>query len=399
VNHPARMTAPLAAPTLADGDVTLRAHRAEDVPRMVEQCRDPVSIAWTTVPVPYAESNAEEFGLRQVPGWWAEGKEWGFAVELEGRYAGTISLRNEGAGRAEIAYGSHPDVRGTGAMLRALRLLVDWGFAELDLETIVWQAFTGNWPSRKLAWRLGFTVEGTLRRYLPQRGIRRDAWIGTLLKDDPREPRSTWLDNPVVEGDGVRLRPFTTDDVPRVVEGIGDQQTQYWLAFLPRDPGEPQGHAYLEQVTERLATGHTVTWVVADTADDRLLGVVGLYRMADEPELGYWTHPDARGSGITTKAAALAVGHAFGELGLTRLAAYASVPNLASQRVLANLGFRPTGVQRGEARTGAGEVVDLAGYDLLASEWTAGVRSRENATASTANPASDSPAPTTSGER
>ena len=45
---------------------------------------------------------------------------------------------------------------------------------------LVWQAFTGNWPSRKVAWRLGFTVEGTLRRYLPQRGARRDAWIGTL---------------------------------------------------------------------------------------------------------------------------------------------------------------------------------------------------------------------------
>ena len=70
-------------------------------------------------------------------------------------------------------------------MLRALRLLVDWGFAELDLETIVWQAFTGNWPSRKLAWRLGVTVEGTLRRYLPQRGARRDAWIGTLLQGRP----------------------------------------------------------------------------------------------------------------------------------------------------------------------------------------------------------------------
>ena len=131
------MTAPTTAPTLTDGVVTLRAHRAEDVPRVVEQCRDPVSVAWTTVPTPYAESDAEEFGLRLVPGWWAEGKEWGFAVEIEGRYAGTVSLRDEGPGRAEIAYAAHPDVRGTGAMLRALRLLVDWGFAELDIETIV----------------------------------------------------------------------------------------------------------------------------------------------------------------------------------------------------------------------------------------------------------------------
>ena len=31
----------MAAPTLTDGVVTLRAHRPEDVPRIVEQCRDP----------------------------------------------------------------------------------------------------------------------------------------------------------------------------------------------------------------------------------------------------------------------------------------------------------------------------------------------------------------------
>ena len=214
---------------------------------MVEQCRDPVSIAWTTVPVPYAESDAEEFGLHVLPAGWADGSEWGFAVEFEGRYAGTISLRDEGPGRAEIAYGSHPDVRGTGTMLRALRLLVDWGFAELDLETIVWQAFTGNWPSRKVAWRLGVTVEGTLRRYLPQRGARRDAWIGTLLKDDPREPRSTWLDVPELIGDGFRLRPVRESDAPRIHEGTAEPATEHWLGHKPAPYTLDDAQRYVER--------------------------------------------------------------------------------------------------------------------------------------------------------
>ena len=158
------MPAPTTAPTLTDGVVTLRAHRERDLERIVEQCLDPVSQEWTTVPIPYDRSMAEEFALQDLPRGWTDGTEWAFAVEVEGRYAGTVSLRDEGPGRAEIAFGSHPDVRGTGTVLRALRLLVDWGFAELGIETMVWQAFTGNWPSRKLAWRLGFTQEGTLRR-------------------------------------------------------------------------------------------------------------------------------------------------------------------------------------------------------------------------------------------
>lgn len=385
------------APTLTDGVVTLRAHRPDDVPRMAEQSRDPVSVAWTTVPVPYAESDATSYALEVLPARFEAGTEWGFAVEVDGRYAGTVSLRPEEPGLAEIAYGSHPDVRGTGTVERALRLLLAWGFEEQALRCVVWRAFTGNWASRRLAWRLGFAVEGTLRSRLPQRGELRDAWVGTLLRDDPRQPGSAWLANPVLEGDGVRLRPFTHDDVPRIVEGIGDAQTQHWLAFMPRDPGLAQGEAYVEQVTLRLATGHTVTWAVADPADDRLLGVVGIYRVQEEPELGYWTHPDARGTGTTVRAGALAVQHAFTGLGLTRLAAYVSVPNTPSRRVLEKLGFRPTGVRRALARTGAGELVDLAGYDLLASEWST-ERSTENATTSTTKPASDSTMPTSSGE-
>lgn len=358
------------APTLTDGTVTLRAHRASDALGSYEQCQDPLSQAWTTVPVPYSMEMAVGFVTEMMPKGWEDDSEWAFAVEHEGEYAGTISLRNEGDDRAEVAYGSHPRARGTGVMERALRLLLTWGFEERGLKSVIWLANRGNWASRKLAWRLGFSCDATLRQWLPQRGELLDAWVGTLHRGDAQEPRTVWLDNPVVEGDGVRLRPFREDDLPRLVEGIADADTQYWLAFMPRDPDEAAARRYLETVTDRLATNHTITWAFSEPADDLLLGVVGLYRMRD-PELGYWTHPAARGRGLTTRAARLAVDHAFGPLGLERLVAYVSAPNAASRRVLESVGMRSMGVQRRAARTGAGEVVDLAGYDLLAGEWGA----------------------------
>jgi RimJ/RimL family protein N-acetyltransferase len=394
------MTAPTTAPTLTDGVVTLRAHRAEDVPRMVEQCRDPVSIAWTTVPTPYAESDAEEYGLQVLPAGWADGSEWGFAVEFEGRYAGTISLRDEGPGRAEIAYGSHPDVRGTGTVLRALRLLVDWGFDELGLETIVWQAFTGNWASRKAAWRLGFTVEGTLRQYLPQRGERRDAWVGTLLKDDPREPQSTWLEVPVLEGEGFRLRQVRESDAPRIHEGTAEPETQRWLGHKPAPYTLDDAIAYVQKRRELEATGTCVTWVIADPEDDRVLGTILWFNWTAgvECEIGYWVHPEARGRGLAVRATRLVVGHVFETLGVKRVTAFAAADNVASRRVIERVGFRLYGIERYGAWV-RDDHVDMALYDVTASEWAAGVRSSENATASTANPASDSPAPTTSGDR
>jgi RimJ/RimL family protein N-acetyltransferase len=393
--------APLIAPTLTDGVVTLRAHRADDALRVVEQARDPESIAWTMVPTPYDESDAEEFALRVLPQGWVDGSEWAFAVELEGRYAGTVSLRNEGVGRAEIAFGSHPDVRGTGAIERGCRLLVGWGFAELELETIVWRAFTGNWASRKLAWRLGFTQEGTLRGYLPQReGARRDAWVGTLLKQDPREPRTTWLDVPVIEGDGFRLRPVRDDDAPRIQEGTAEPETAHWLGHKPAPYTMDDARAYVERRREHAASGQAVTWTIADGEDDRILGTVLWFDWTPgvDCEVGYWTHPDARGRGLATRSTRLVVSHIFDSLGVKRVKLAAAVENAASRHVAENVGFRLYGIERYGAQV-RDDWVDMALYDVTASEWAAGERSRANPAASTANPASDSTAPIASGER
>jgi RimJ/RimL family protein N-acetyltransferase len=393
--------APLTAPTLTDGSVTIRAHRSDDLPRVVEQCRDPESIAWTMVPTPYDAREAEEFALRLMPQGWLDGSEWGFAVELEGRYAGTISLRNEGPGRAEIAFGSHPDVRGTGAIERGCRLLLEWGFAELELETVVWRAFTGNWASRKLAWRLGFTQEGTLRKYLPQRGDgRRDAWVGTLLRDDPREPRTTWLEVPVIEGDGFRLRPVRVDDAPRIQEGTAEPDTEHWLGHKPAPYTMDDARAYVERRREHEATGQAMTWAIADGDDDRILGTVLWFNWVPEVEceLGYWLHPDARGRGLATAACRLALDHVFDSLGVGRVTAFAAAENTASRAVIERLGFRLYGIERSGAQVRDGWV-DMALYDVTASEWAAGRRSSANPAASTANPASDSSTPIASGDR
>ena len=197
---------PTTAPTLTDGPVTLRHPRESDVQGSWEQCQDPLSQQWTTVPIPYSHADARDFILGFVPGAWESDKEWGFVVEVEGRYCGHITLRNEGNRRAEIAYGSHPWVRGSGHMEHALRMLLDWGFREKDLATVIWLANVGNWASRRVAWRLGFSFEGTLRQWLPHRGELRDAWAGTLLADDPREPQRRWIDEAVLEG-GRRAAP------------------------------------------------------------------------------------------------------------------------------------------------------------------------------------------------
>jgi RimJ/RimL family protein N-acetyltransferase len=349
-------------PTLTDGVVTLRAHREDDVEASYEQCQDPVSQAWTTVPIPYSMDDARRFVREIMPGGWSSDQEWGFAVEAPGadgtpRYAGTVSLRNEGERRAEIAYGSHPWVRGTGHIERALRLLLAWGFSPSsaggrDLETVIWWANVGNWPSRKVAWRLGFSYDGAVRRWLPQRGELIDAWVGVLLRDDDRTPRTRWLDVPRIEGETVRLRGYRPEDLDRVMEGVADQRTAYWLGRIPQPYTREMALDFAVQRAAGMAAGTDVHWMIGDPSADVVQGVVSLMHIAEGmAEIGYWTHPDARGRGLMTEAVRMACRHAVidvedGGLGLHRVYATVAVDNLASRHVLEAAGFSMIGTER-----------------------------------------------------
>jgi RimJ/RimL family protein N-acetyltransferase len=179
-------TALPAPPVLADGpDLRLRRHRPQDVDAIVEQCQDPETVRSTTVPVPYARSDAEGF-LQHVAAGWSDGTTAAFAIEAGGRFAGSTDLRLADGDWAEIGFGLAPWARGRGLMTRATALVVDWGFTELGLAGIQWRAVVGNAASLRVAQKVGFTLEGTVRGLLVHRGERLDGWIGTLLATDPR---------------------------------------------------------------------------------------------------------------------------------------------------------------------------------------------------------------------
>jgi RimJ/RimL family protein N-acetyltransferase len=372
-------------PTLTDGVVTLRAHGDDDVDAVVEQSCDPLSRRWTKVPQPFVRDDARRFVREVMPGGWASDQEWGFAVQAldDGvpRYAGTVSLRSEGEGRAEIAYGSHPWARGRGVMERALRLLLTWGFSAADeggrgLDTVIWWAEAGNWASRRLAWRVGFSCDGTVRRWLRNRDGRVDAWVGSLFRDDPLTPGSAWLEVPRIEGERVRLRMHRPDDAARVHEGATDPVTSYWLGRIPRPYTADLAADFLVHRSDGMAAGTDLHWMLADPDTDLLLGTVSLMHIAEGmAEVGYWSHPEARGRGVMTEAVRMASRHAFiaaedGGLGLHRVHATAAVDNVASRQVLERAGFTPTGVERRSVLVRDG-MHDGAAYELLAEDLQA----------------------------
>lgn len=370
-------------PTLTDGDVRLRPPSDEDIEGSCEQCQDPLSQRWTTAPVPYTRDDARTYLRHIIPGGWETDQEWGFVVEATddsgaARFAGTISLRNKGDGRAEIAYGSHPWVRGRGEMERALRLLLDWGFAERELKTVIWLAERGNWASRRLAWKLGFAFDGTVRDWLPHRGALRDAWTGTLLRGEEMTPRSPWFNSATILDDAVVLRESTESDLPRLVDGGNDLMVQRYSQRLREQAPHSEKSMRSRELglREDRARGVAVPWTMADPRTDELLGWIALFDIhpGDHAEIGYWAHPDARGRGVTSRACQLVVRHAFidvedGGLGLRRLTAIVAEENQASHQVMERAGFVRAGVDRNSVLLPDGSWVDAIRYDQLREDF------------------------------
>ncbi|MFZ0161182.1 MAG: GNAT family N-acetyltransferase, partial [Kineosporiaceae bacterium] len=96
------------APVLADSrgapTMVLRGHRHADIDAVLAQCQDPAFERWTTVPWPYLRSHAEEFVATREQAWTA-GRYLALAVEVDGRFAGTVDVRPDGTAAAEVGYG------------------------------------------------------------------------------------------------------------------------------------------------------------------------------------------------------------------------------------------------------------------------------------------------------
>jgi RimJ/RimL family protein N-acetyltransferase len=361
-------------PTLTDGVVTLRAHTDADVPRILDQARDPESARWTTVPSPYAESDAWDFVGVMVPGGWADATTYGFAIEHEGRFVGSVDLRDRGGGEGELGYALHPEARGQGLMRRAVDLVLDWGFAR-GMEVVHWRAFVGNWASRRTVWSLGFTFGPTIPRLLPHREERRDAWTAWIAAGDPREPTVRWLEPPVLAAGAARLRPWRESDGPRLVEISRDPVVRRWIPESPLPRSLDAVPDYLTRVRDLAARDARLAWCVADAATDEAVGGVALFEMEDEPDdvtaqVGYWAHPAGRGTGAMAAALGAVVDWAFTPaadhgLGGRRLYLLTSVGNVASRRLAERAGFTHVGTERASAGSSRGGFTDAALYDLL----------------------------------
>ncbi len=360
-------------PVLGDGVVTLRALAEQDLPAVVEQSQDPETVRWTAVPTPYGPADAQSF-LDSVRSGWLDRTRSTWVVEHEGQFAALVATRPLEAGRVEISFATHPKHRGQGAMTRAVRLVCQHAFTE-GAEVVLWHARVGNFGSRKVAWRTGFTIDGTLHRSHVDRGALVDAWAGSLVRGDEPAPRHPWHEPARLDAEGVVLRPFRDGDRDALPERLDPVAERFLVGAMPTR-ADFDGWLLARRV--RCAEGESVLWALADPASDTLLGGIQLFGLrnpvtAGSGVLGYWLLESARGRGVLARALEAVIGHAFtpareGGLGLHGLEAGCAVDNLGSVRALRRAGFRDVGTRRDMLAAPGPHTDDALLFDLLATD-------------------------------
>jgi ribosomal-protein-alanine N-acetyltransferase len=110
-----------------------------------------------------------------------------FAVRVEGRLAGQVTIDNivRGALRSGyLGYWVDRAVAGRGMASLAVALVCDHAFGEVGLHRLEADIRPENLPSQRLVERLAFRREGLLRRYLDIDGDWRDHLAYALLAED-----------------------------------------------------------------------------------------------------------------------------------------------------------------------------------------------------------------------
>ena len=116
-----------------------------------------------------------------------EGRALPFAVTVEGRFAGQLTVTNIAAGSArwgQIGYWIDRQYAGQGVMPTAVAMAVDYCLFELDLHRIEVAIRPENAASLRVVEKLGFTKIGLAPRYLHIDGAWRDHLLFAITGEE-----------------------------------------------------------------------------------------------------------------------------------------------------------------------------------------------------------------------
>ncbi len=172
-------------PTLTDGEVTLRPWTLGDVDEARLQHDEEIA-RWFGFQNVIPTADQQRAAVERWAETYRNGRQTvSFLVESGGEIAGTVEVRQKGDQVGELSWAVFPDHRRRHVATRAVRLLIDYCFADLGLVRVDARVEPTNIASLRTAGRAGLRREGMMRQAETTGGVRRDYVLLARLVDDP----------------------------------------------------------------------------------------------------------------------------------------------------------------------------------------------------------------------
>lgn len=175
----------------------------------------------------------------------------------------------------------------------------------------------------------------------------------------------------MLTGDKIGLRARHEDDIPVLLEELGDPLTTARAAGIPwrpYTPGSKEAPFNVDDTKEGV-----VHFSVVDLEDGALAGVANLWGIDKHhrtAHLGLGLRPSVRGKGFATDVVAVLCHYGFVVHGLRRLQIETLADNAPMLRAAERNGFTREGVLR-DSEWVMGEFLDQVILGLLVDEWKA----------------------------
>ncbi|MEW1718854.1 GNAT family N-acetyltransferase [Streptomyces sp. NPDC093109] len=184
--------------------LVLRPFEEADIPAHIEMMNDEMVTAWTPVPHPYTQRDAEAWVSTIAPAERLNGHgiAWAVTEFLTQRLVGVVRLRNTNwhALATEAAYVTAPWARGEGYATESALAVAQWLFRDQKFERIEVRTAADNTASQQVAQKIGCISEGVLR----------NAWIARTQTED-----GGWTD--------IRTDLIVWSLLPEDLEGVAEQ--------------------------------------------------------------------------------------------------------------------------------------------------------------------------------
>jgi RimJ/RimL family protein N-acetyltransferase len=176
--------------------LVLRCYDPEDAPAVFAAVNESRAFLMRYLPWPetaHLTLAASEASMREKRGRYdlLQDLTMGMFHRADGRLVGGTGLHAVGhsvidwdLGLLQIGYWLHVNETGNGYVTEAARELTRFAFEDLGAEKVEIRAQPDNAPSRAVAERLGYQLEGVLRRVARQGGVMRDLAVYGMTRPD-----------------------------------------------------------------------------------------------------------------------------------------------------------------------------------------------------------------------